>query len=64
MVEERPDQVSRRADSSAELRAIAADVESTLGLPIKVDGSLNRGKIEIRYSSREELERVCAKLLS
>ncbi len=55
---------SRRADSSAELRAIAADVESSLGLPIKVDGSLNRGKIEIRYSSREELERVCAKLLS
>jgi ParB family chromosome partitioning protein len=55
---------SRRADSSAELRAIAADVESTLGLPVKIDGSLNRGKIEIRYSSREELERVCAKLLS
>ena len=55
---------SRRGDSSAELRAIAADVESTLGLPVKIDGSLNRGKIEIRYSSREELERVCAKLLS
>jgi ParB family transcriptional regulator, chromosome partitioning protein len=54
----------RRGDSSAELRAIAADVESTLGLPIKFTGSLNRGKIEIRYSSREELERVCAKLLS
>jgi len=54
----------RHADSSSELRAIAADVESSLGLAIKVSGSLNRGKIELRYSSREELERVCAKLLS
>jgi len=54
----------RHTDSSAELRAIAADVESSLGLPIKLSGSLHRGKIEIRYSSREELERVCAKLVS
>ena len=53
-----------RVDSTAELRAIAADVESRLGLPIKLTGTLNRGKIELRYSSREELERVCAKLLS
>jgi ParB family chromosome partitioning protein len=53
-----------RSDSTAELRAIAADVESKLGLPMKLTGSLNRGKIELRYSSREELERVCAKLLS
>jgi len=52
------------ADSSSELRAIAADVESSLGLPIKIGGSLNRGRIELRYSSREELERVCAKLVS
>ena len=53
-----------RNDSTAELRAIAADVESSLGLPIKLVGSLNRGRIELRYSSREELERVCAKLVS
>jgi ParB family chromosome partitioning protein len=52
------------ADSSSELRAIAADVESSLGLPIKLTGNLNRGKVELRYSSREELERVCAKLVS
>jgi len=52
------------ADSSAELRAVAADVESTLGLPVSLTGSLNRGKIELRYSTREELERVCAKLVS
>jgi ParB family chromosome partitioning protein len=53
-----------RIDSTAELRAIGAGIESKLGLPMKLTGSLNRGKIELRYSSREELERVCAKLLS
>lgn len=51
-------------DSTADVRALAADIESTLGLPIKLTGSMNRGKIELRYSTREELERVCAKLLS
>src|SRR2546425_2090986 len=51
-------------DSSAELRAIAADVESSLGVPVTLTGNLNRGKVELRYSSREELERVCAKLVS
>jgi ParB family transcriptional regulator, chromosome partitioning protein len=54
----------RRDESIAELRAIAADVESSLGLPIKISGSLNRGRVELRYSSREELERVCAKLVT
>jgi ParB family chromosome partitioning protein len=54
----------QRIDSTAELRAIGAGIESKLGLPMKLTGSLNRGKIELRYSSREELERVCAKLLS
>jgi ParB family chromosome partitioning protein len=53
-----------RGDSTVELRALAADIESTLGLPIKFTGTMNRGKIELRYSTREELERVCAKLLS
>jgi ParB family chromosome partitioning protein len=54
----------RRDESIAELRAVAADVESSLGLPIKISGTLNRGKVELRYSSREELERVCAKLVT
>src|SRR5207253_6627330 len=54
----------RHGDTSAELRAIAADIESSLGVPIKLTGSLSRGKLELRYSSREELERVCAKLVS
>jgi ParB family chromosome partitioning protein len=54
----------RHVESTAELRAIAADIESSLGLPIKLTGNLNRGRIELTYSSREELERVCAKLVS
>jgi len=54
----------RQINSAADLRAIAADIESSLGLPVKLSGSLKRGKIELRYSSREELERVCAKLVS
>ena len=53
-----------RHDSTAELRALAADVESSLGLPVKLKGSLNRGTLELRYSSREELERACAKLVT
>src|SRR5204863_182714 len=41
-----------------------ADIESSLGVPVALAGSLNRGRVELRYSSREELERVCAKLTS
>jgi ParB family chromosome partitioning protein len=50
-------------EGSAELRALAADLETKLGLPVKISGSMNRGKLELRYSSREDLERVCAKLV-
>ena len=59
----RPRRVPSRGES-AELRALGADIESTLGLPVRFKGTGNRGRIEIRYSSREELERVCAKLVS
>ena len=52
-----------RTDASAELRALAAEVETRLGIPAKITGSMNRGKVELKYSSREELERVCAKLV-
>ena len=54
----------RAGETSAELRGIAADLESRLGLPVKVAGTLNQGTVVLRYSSREELERVCAKLVS
>jgi len=53
-----------RGDGSAELRSLAGDIESRLGLPAKITGSMNRGKVEVTYSSREDLERVCAKLVS
>lgn len=53
-----------RSDGSAELRSLAGDIESRLGLPAKITGSMNRGKVELTYSSREELERVCGKLVS
>src|ERR1700682_3203437 len=50
----------RSAEASAELRRLAAEMESKLGLPVKVTGTVNRGTIELKYSSQEELERVCA----
>jgi ParB family chromosome partitioning protein len=53
-----------RGDAPAELRRIAAEAESRLGVPVKISGTLRRGKIELHYSSQEELERVCAKLVS
>ena len=53
-----------RGNAPAELRRFAGDVESKLGVPVKISGSPNRGKIELRYSSREELERVYGKLVS
>jgi ParB family chromosome partitioning protein len=52
-----------KTDASAELRALAGEVETKLGIPAKITGSMNRGKVELKYSSREELERVCAKLV-
>jgi ParB family chromosome partitioning protein len=54
----------RGGEASAELRGIAAEVELRLGLPVKVTGTANRGTVALRYSSREELKRVCAKLVS
>jgi len=53
-----------KSDGSAELRSLAGDIEARLGLPAKITGSMNRGKLELTYSSREELERVCAKLVT
>ena len=53
-----------RSSAPSELRRLAASAESQLGVPVKITGSLKRGTIELRYSSQEELERVCAKLVS
>jgi ParB family chromosome partitioning protein len=59
----RPRRVAGRGES-AELRALGAELESKLGLPVRFKGTGNRGRLEIKYSSREELERVCAKLVT
>jgi ParB family chromosome partitioning protein len=59
----RPRRTPRR-EATVELRRIAAEIETMLGLPVKVNGSVNRGTVEIRYSSGDELKRVCAKLVS
>jgi ParB family chromosome partitioning protein len=53
-----------RTSASAELPSLAGDIESRLGLPVKITGSMNRGKLELTYASREDLERVCAKLVT
>ena len=49
---------------SAAMRALAAELEMKLGLPVRLSGTANRGRLEVRYSSREELDRVCAKLVT
>ncbi len=59
----RPRRALRR-EATAELRRIAGELEARLGLAVKVVGSINRGTVEIRYSSGEELNQVCAKLVS
>ena len=59
----KPQRVSR-SGAPSELRRLAAAAESQLGVPVKITGSLKRGTVELRYSSQEELERVCAKLVS
>src|SRR4029077_14442264 len=53
-----------KSDGSGELHSLANDIEARLGLPAKITGTMNRGKVELTYSSREELERVCAKLVT
>lgn len=59
----RPRRIAPRGET-AELRSLGGQLEATLGLPVRFKGSGKRGRLEIVYSSREELERVCAKLLS
>jgi ParB family chromosome partitioning protein len=59
----RPRRAPARGES-LEMRALAAGIEARLGVPVRFKGTANRGQVQLRYSSREELERVCAKLVS
>jgi len=58
----RPRRAPARGETG-ELRELAARIEAALGLPVRFRGTVKRGKLEFRYSSNEELERLCAKLV-
>ena len=60
----RPVAPRRKRGSGTELGATALDLESRLGLPVSITGDTERGRISIRYSRPEELERICQKLTS
>src|SRR5438067_157650 len=47
----RPRRPANRGES-AEMRDLAAQVESALGIPVRFRGTVNRGRVELRYSSR------------
>jgi ParB family transcriptional regulator, chromosome partitioning protein len=52
------------ASSRTALQKLAADLQSALGLEVKVTGSLRRGRIALSYNSKEELQGVYDKLTS
>jgi ParB family chromosome partitioning protein len=46
----------------AELALLAAELEQELGLSVTVSGRVSRGRVTIRFTSRQQLERLRAKL--
>ncbi|MDQ6919409.1 MAG: ParB/RepB/Spo0J family partition protein [Candidatus Dormibacteraeota bacterium] len=52
------------ASSRSALQKIATDLESALGLGVKVTGSLRRGRVTVTYNSKEDLQRLYDKLTS
>ena len=55
-------QPGRRRHSGAALKTLAREVESALGLPVSIAGSARKGRVSVRYTSAEELERIRARL--
>jgi ParB family chromosome partitioning protein len=53
---------ARRRRVSADLLQLAADLEERLGLPVTVSGRASRGRLTIRFSSHDELERLRQRL--
>jgi hypothetical protein len=49
---------SRRRRLAPELLQLAADLEEKLGLPVTVSGRIGRGRVAIRFTSREQLARL------
>jgi len=52
------------ASSRSALQKLATDLQSALGLEVKVSGSLRRGRLVLGYNSKEELQRLYDKLTS
>ena len=52
------------ASSTSALERLSGELEAGLGLPVKVSGSLRRGRVTISFGSKEELQRVYGKLTS
>jgi ParB family chromosome partitioning protein len=50
--------------SRSTLQKVAADLQSALGLEVKVTGSLRRGRVAFSYNSKEELQGLYDKLTS
>ena len=49
---------SRAKAKSADIRAVESDLTEALGTRVLINGTEKRGKIEIEYYSREELDRL------
>ena len=49
---------SRSRLKSADVRAVEEDLTQVLGTRVSINGSEKRGKIEIEYYSRDELDRI------
>ena len=49
---------SRSKTKSADIRAVETDLTEALGTRVLINGTEKRGKIEIEYYSREELDRL------
>jgi ParB family chromosome partitioning protein len=52
------------ASSRSALEKLATELQSALGLEVKLTGSLRRGRLALSYKSKEELQRLYEKLTS
>ena len=52
------------ASSSSALEKLAAGLHATLGVDVKLTGSLRRGRLVLGFNSKEELQRLYGKLTS
>ena len=48
--------------SAGELRALEAELQEAFGVKVRINGPMERGRIEIHYSSSEELHEIYRRL--